>query len=86
MSGLSQAIDLLKATFDKYAGKEGDKNTLTKRELSELLRSELPSGGSVGKSAESNFFSMLDDDGDGVVNFTEYINLVAAFTVLNHQK
>lgn len=45
MSGLSQAIDLLKATFDKYAGKEGDKNTLTKRELSELLRSELPSGG-----------------------------------------
>lgn len=116
MSGLSQAVAILKATFDKYAGKEGDKNTLTKRELAELLRNELPSGGvstrcSVAapqsckcnispynssclsvfpqptcKAAENNFFSMLDDDNNNVVNFTEYVNFVATFTVMSHQK
>lgn len=45
MSGLTQAVEILKATFDKYAGKEGDKSTLTKKELGELLRNELPSEG-----------------------------------------
>lgn len=37
-----QAIALLRATFDQYAGKDGDKNTLSKAELSELLRNEFP--------------------------------------------
>lgn len=45
MSGLTQVVEILKATFDKYAGKEGDKSTLTKKELGELLRNELPSEG-----------------------------------------
>ncbi|KAK2844614.1 hypothetical protein Q5P01_011273 [Channa striata] len=44
MSGLSEAVEMLKATFKKYAEKEGQKNTLTKGELAELLRQEFPEG------------------------------------------
>uniref|UniRef100_A0A3Q3M2W5 Protein S100 n=1 Tax=Mastacembelus armatus TaxID=205130 RepID=A0A3Q3M2W5_9TELE len=83
MPGLLQAVALLKATFDKYAGKEGDKNTLSRGELAELLRSEL-----AGKSpAEAqNFFSMLDTDRDGAVNFTEYVTFVLALAKMCHEK
>lgn len=45
MPGLTNAMALLRATFDKYAGKEGDKETLTKTELSDLLKSEGLGGG-----------------------------------------
>lgn len=45
MSGVVQAMTLLKATFDEYAGKDGDEDTMTKAELSEMLRNELPEGG-----------------------------------------
>lgn len=40
MSGILQGIKLLRDAFNKYAGKEGDKDTLTKRELAEMLRAE----------------------------------------------
>lgn len=40
MPGILEGIKLLRDTFDKYAGKEGDKDTLTKRELAEMLRTE----------------------------------------------
>lgn len=41
---LDQAIGLLVATFHKYSGKEGDKNTLSKGELKELIQKELTIG------------------------------------------
>lgn len=41
---LDQAIGLLVAIFHKYSGKEGDKNTLSKRELKELIQKELTIG------------------------------------------
>lgn len=40
MSGILDAIKILRDAFNKYAGKEGDKDTLTKRELAEMLRTE----------------------------------------------
>lgn len=53
MPGLSQAVAILKDTFEKYAGKEGDKSTLTKGELAELLRKELPEMGVSSGTASS---------------------------------
>lgn len=44
MSGLFTAMAIVKATFDKYAGKDGDKTTLTKAELSDLLKAEFFEG------------------------------------------
>lgn len=40
MSDLEQAIFLIVKTFSKYAGKEGDKHSLNKAELKELLQKE----------------------------------------------
>lgn len=41
---LDQAIGLLVAIFHKYSGKEGDKHTLSKKELKELIQKELTIG------------------------------------------
>ncbi|XP_039660599.1 ictacalcin-like [Perca fluviatilis] len=82
MSQLMQAMDVLRAIFDKYAGKEGDKDTLTKKELAELLRTELGEPKSQSKAEVDKFFGMLDNDGDGVISFEEYVTFVAAITVM----
>jgi hypothetical protein len=41
---LDQAIGLLVAIFHKYSAKEGDKSTLSKKELKELIQKELTIG------------------------------------------
>uniref|UniRef100_A0A8C3SNG3 S100/CaBP-9k-type calcium binding subdomain domain-containing protein n=1 Tax=Chelydra serpentina TaxID=8475 RepID=A0A8C3SNG3_CHESE len=41
---LDQAIGTLVVIFHKYSGKEGDKNTLSKKELKELIQKELSIG------------------------------------------
>ncbi|XP_040901172.1 ictacalcin-like [Toxotes jaculatrix] len=86
MSGIPHAMAILMATFDKYAGKEGDKTTLTKAELTELLHNELPVGGAPDKAAVESFFSDLDNDKDGVVDFKEYVTFVTALTVIFHKE
>uniref|UniRef100_A0A5F9CE17 Protein S100-A6 n=1 Tax=Oryctolagus cuniculus TaxID=9986 RepID=A0A5F9CE17_RABIT len=43
-SPLDQAIGLLIGIFHKYSGKEGDKHTLSKKELKELIQKELTIG------------------------------------------
>lgn len=53
MSDLEMAISHLIMSFSKYAGKEGDKHTLNKAELKELLQNEL--GGLLGVSDLSFF-------------------------------
>lgn len=40
MSNVQQAMALLITAFDKYSGKEGDRHTLSKGELKELLANE----------------------------------------------
>ncbi|XP_074509689.1 ictacalcin-like [Sebastes fasciatus] len=77
MTQLPQAMALLGNVFDKYAGKDGDSKTLTKNELSELLHKELDMKPS-NKGDVDKFFKALDNDGDGVVNFQEYVTFVAA--------
>ncbi|XP_031155191.1 ictacalcin-like [Sander lucioperca] len=82
MSQLMKAMDLLRTIFDKYAGKEGAKDTLTKKELAELLRTELGEPEPQSKAEVDKFFGMLDNDGDGVISFEEYVTFVAAITVM----
>ncbi|XP_019378271.1 PREDICTED: protein S100-A1 [Crocodylus porosus] len=82
-SQLESAMMTLITIFHKYSGKEGDKYKLSKKELKDLLQSELSSFLEVQKdaSAVDKIMQDLDDDGDGEVDFQEYVVLVAALTV-----
>ncbi|KAM9489115.1 ictacalcin-like [Clarias gariepinus] len=83
MSQLMQAMAMLIDVFYKYSGKEGDKCTLSKGELKELINTEM---GDPGKSASNQaqvekIFKDLDANADGVVDFQEYVTLVACITM-----
>uniref|UniRef100_A0A8C2ZER6 Protein S100 n=1 Tax=Cyclopterus lumpus TaxID=8103 RepID=A0A8C2ZER6_CYCLU len=79
MSKLLSAICLIKETFDTYASREGDQATLTKGELTALLKKELL--GDVSRT-KAEFLGKLDQDGDGVVNYMEYVTFVASFCMM----
>ncbi|XP_071230854.1 ictacalcin-like isoform X1 [Salvelinus alpinus] len=84
MSGIQQAMSLLIASFHKYSGKEGDKLTLSKVELKELLQAELGEmlGKASDKSAVDIIFKDLDSNKDNTVDFKEYVTLVSCLTVM----
>nr|ACH73060.1 ictacalcin [Epinephelus coioides] len=84
MSNLQKGMSLLITAFHKYSGKEGDRNTLTKGELTELLNKELGDifGKASDKQALDKIFKDLDADKSGTVDFQEYVTLVACITVL----
>ncbi|KAM7138249.1 protein S100-A5 isoform 2-T2 [Macrochelys suwanniensis] len=68
---LEKALATLVCTFHKYSGKEGDKMTLSKGELKELVKNELGLGemkeGSIEKLMKS-----LDRNSDQEIDFKEY--------------
>lgn len=53
-SNLESAMQMLIKTFHKYSGKEGDKYTLSRGELKELLIEEL--GSYLGVSVETDIY------------------------------
>ncbi|XP_063055593.1 S100 calcium binding protein T [Engraulis encrasicolus] len=82
-STLENAMQLMIQTFHKYSGDEGDKYTLSKAELKEMLTTELGSylGHAKDQDAVEKVMGDLDSNGDGEVDFTEFIILVGALTV-----
>ncbi|CAG5886112.1 unnamed protein product [Menidia menidia] len=83
-SNLESAMQMLIKTFHKYSGKEGDKYTLSRGELKELLLEELGSylgQGSKDNEAVEKVMNDLDANNDGEVDFTEFIILMGALTV-----
>ncbi|KAJ8267804.1 hypothetical protein COCON_G00129760 [Conger conger] len=82
-SCLENAMQLMIQTFHKYSGKEGDKFTLSRAELRELLTEELGHylGNAQDKEAVDKVMADLDANNDGEVDFTEFIILVGALTV-----
>uniref|UniRef100_A0A3P9M2R5 Protein S100 n=3 Tax=Oryzias TaxID=8089 RepID=A0A3P9M2R5_ORYLA len=82
-STLENAMQLMIQTFHKYSGNEGDKYTLSKAELKELLTTELGNylGSAQDKEAVEKVMKDLDSNNDGEVDFTEFIILVGALTV-----
>uniref|UniRef100_A0A3B3Z9D0 Protein S100 n=1 Tax=Periophthalmus magnuspinnatus TaxID=409849 RepID=A0A3B3Z9D0_9GOBI len=87
MSDVQQAMALLIGAFHKYSGKEGDKYTLSKAELKELLQNEF--GDSLGKASDKaamdNIFRDLDANKDNSVDFREFCNLVVCLTEMCHE-
>ncbi|XP_008321364.1 S100 calcium binding protein T [Cynoglossus semilaevis] len=82
-STLENAMQLMIQTFHKYSGNEGDRFTLSKPELKELLVTELGNylGNAQDKEAVDKVMGDLDSNNDGEVDFTEFIILVGALTV-----
>ncbi|XP_032275866.1 protein S100-A6-like [Phoca vitulina] len=79
---LDQATGLLVAIFHKYPGREGDKNTLSKKELKELIQKELTIG---AKLQDADIAKLMDDlyrNKDQVVNFQEYVTFLGALALI----
>ncbi|KAG9345387.1 hypothetical protein JZ751_009934 [Albula glossodonta] len=82
-SNLENAMQLMIQTFHKYSGNEGDKYTLSRGELKDMLTQELGTylGNPQDKDAVDKVMGDLDANNDGEVDFTEFIILVGALTV-----
>ncbi|XP_043117463.1 ictacalcin-like [Puntigrus tetrazona] len=84
MTQVQKAMAMLIESFYKYSGKEGDKTTLSKGELKDLLNNEM--GEIFGKTSDQKalekIFKDLDANADGSVDFQEYITLIACITML----
>ncbi|XP_007429152.3 uncharacterized protein LOC103053214, partial [Python bivittatus] len=77
-SQLENAMDALIAVFHSYSGKEGDKYKLSKKELKELLQNELGCFLETQRDTEAvdKIMHDLDENGDGEVDFQEFVVLV----------
>ncbi|XP_006788062.1 ictacalcin-like [Neolamprologus brichardi] len=84
MSDIQKAMTQLITAFHKYSGKEGDKLTLSKGELKDLLQNELGDifGKANDKAEIDKIFKNLDANADGTVDFQEYVTLVACITMI----
>uniref|UniRef100_A0A671W847 EF-hand domain-containing protein n=1 Tax=Sparus aurata TaxID=8175 RepID=A0A671W847_SPAAU len=84
MSKLFASMIFLQEIFDEHAKKDGDPNTLSKKEASDLLRSELMM---EPKQVDAEkLFKSLDMDGNGVVSFEEFVTFAAAMTMVLPRK
>ncbi|EHB07773.1 Protein S100-A1 [Heterocephalus glaber] len=76
-SELETAMETLINVFHTHSSKEGDKYKLSKKELKELLQTELSGFLDAQKDADAvdKVMKELDENGDGEVDFQEYVVL-----------
>uniref|UniRef100_A0A1W7RDN0 Protein S100-A6 n=1 Tax=Agkistrodon contortrix contortrix TaxID=8713 RepID=A0A1W7RDN0_AGKCO len=84
-ASLDQAICILVATFQKYSCKDGDKSTLSKKELKELIQKELAIGPKLHEKEIQGLMQDLDRNKDEVVNFQEYAAFIAALAMIYNE-
>ncbi|MBN3309651.1 S10A1 protein, partial [Amia calva] len=70
--------------FHNYAQGGGDNNSLNKSELKKLLNCELYNfmGKQNDDAKVSEIMKELDENGDGKVDFQEFVTLIGALTFL----
>ncbi|XP_036621788.1 protein S100-A6-like [Trichosurus vulpecula] len=84
-SQLDASICALIGIFHKYSSREGDKNTLSKKELKELIQNELSLGAKIEDSDIAALMDSLDRDKDQEVNFQEFISFLGALAMLYNE-
>nr|ACI66608.1 S100-A1 [Salmo salar]ADM16264.1 S100-A1 [Salmo salar] len=86
-SQLESSMQSLITVFHCYADKDGDCNTLSKKELKELMQTELVSFLKSQKdpAAIDKIMKDLDQNGDGKVSFEEFVSLVVGLSIACEQ-
>ncbi|XP_034879136.1 protein S100-A6-like [Mirounga leonina] len=79
---LDQAVGLLVVIFCKYLGRDGDKNTLGKKDLTELIQKELTIGLKLQDAEIAKLMDDLDWNKGKVVSFQEYVTFLGALTLI----
>ncbi|KAF7238604.1 hypothetical protein EYD10_14809 [Varanus komodoensis] len=84
---LEKALATLVCTFHKYSGREGDRFTLSKAELKELVRKELvlgeasgaeDGGAKIKDSGIDKLMETLDKNNDKEIDFKEYTGFLSS--------
>ncbi|XP_029513711.2 protein S100-A1-like isoform X1 [Oncorhynchus nerka] len=78
---LETSLGALIMTFHKHAD-SGDAKTLSKKELTNLIKEELPNITGKGGPDVGELMTMLDHHGDGAVDFKEYITLIESLACM----
>ncbi|MEQ2186336.1 hypothetical protein GOODEAATRI_027506 [Goodea atripinnis] len=86
-SDLETAMEMLILVFHRYASKDGHSGTLSRRELRELMENELANFLKSQKDpgAIDKIMKDLDANGDGQVDFEEFVSLVVGLSVACEQ-
>ncbi|KAK2855185.1 hypothetical protein Q7C36_007054 [Tachysurus vachellii] len=80
-------METLITVFHRYAGKEGNTNTLSRKELRTLMESELTNFLKSQKDPATvdKIMKDLDANGDGEVSFEEFVSLVVGLSIACEQ-
>ncbi|XP_061674184.1 protein S100-A10a [Syngnathoides biaculeatus] len=86
-SELETAMESLIVVFHRYASREGKTGTLNRRELRELMENELSNFLKCQKdpAAVDKIMKDLDTNGDGQVDFEEFVSLVVGLSIACEQ-
>ncbi|KAL7394077.1 hypothetical protein ABVT39_020215 [Epinephelus coioides] len=68
-------------TFNEYTGPEGEYIALTKKCFAKLLHTEFPEA--EKNSAEVDRLCQLDEDGDGLITFDEFVSIITEVHMLS---
>ncbi|XP_015267210.1 PREDICTED: protein S100-A3-like [Gekko japonicus] len=85
-NNLEQALGVVVCIFQRYCRKEGNRYTLSRGELLDLLKKELPilKTLKIKEGAFEEFMALLDTNSDGQVDFEEYIRFVSVACTYFH--
>ncbi|NWY56900.1 S10AB protein, partial [Chionis minor] len=81
-----RCIESLLAVFQRYAGREGDNCTLSKREFLAFMNTELAAFTKNQKDPGvlDRMMKKLDLNSDGQLDFPEFLNLIGGIAVACH--
>uniref|UniRef100_A0A8C6VGY4 Protein S100 n=1 Tax=Naja naja TaxID=35670 RepID=A0A8C6VGY4_NAJNA len=82
-----RCIESLLAVFQRYAGKDGDSKTLSKKEFGVFMDTELASFTKNQKDpgVVDRMMRKLDMNSDGKLDFSEFLNLIGGLAAAVHE-
>nr|XP_023662057.1 protein S100-A1-like [Paramormyrops kingsleyae] len=86
-SDLERAMEMLVTVFYRYSKKTGNSNTLSRSEFKQLMETELSTFLKAQRDPNvvDRIRNDLDANGDGELNFEEFVSLVVGLSVACEQ-